>query len=271
MEEKMKTFASRYPFLFSLAVSLVGVLAIWWPAWIHSLPVTTQVLLARTTQCMVVAVLLTALGWWREVGFVAIRSWRALIPYTPLALVILLIATIVVIIPGSRVRAPELILLGAVSFLAGGFAEEGLFRGVVLRAFRARGMLKAALLSGTVFPLVHLANLLVGQNVGATAVQLLRTFLLGFAFAAPLAYTRNIWPLVILHAAINFSSFLGSGSLTLISTESPSIESVLTELVVFGLLAGFGFWLLRRAEKRVRDPATAIDQPIAYEGAAWRH
>ena len=179
---------------------------------------------------LVVIVLLTALGWWREVGFVAIRSWRALIPYTPLALVILLIVTLMVIIPGSRVRAPELILWGALSFLAGGFAEEGLFRGVVLRAFRARGMLKAALLSATAFSLVHLANLLVGQNVGATAVQLLRAFLLGFAFAAPLAYTRNIWPLVILHAAINFSSFLGSGSLTLISRESPSIESVLAEL-----------------------------------------
>ena len=266
----MKAFAVRYPFLFGILVSLAGTWGTLWPLCIHGLPQNVQILLFRATGCLFAVLLLTALAWWREAGFVPIRSWRILIPYTPLILVVLLIVVLMVVIPGSQVRDRALILFGAISFLAGGFVEEALFRGVVLRAFLPRGLMKASLLSATVFSLAHLGNLLLGQDLIATMLQLVRAFLLGFAFVALLAYTRNIWPLVILHAAINFSSFLGTGSITLISTESPQLSDMLAEFAVFGLLAGFGFWLLRRAERNAKAKDAIMEQSVVLGGGAWK-
>jgi membrane protease YdiL (CAAX protease family) len=243
----MKTFAVRYPFLFALLACLIAIFGQWWAFKLSALPLEAQVLLGRATAGLAAVMLLTSLHWWREAGFVPLASWRILLPYLPMILVTLLIV-ITNVASGIRVKGPTLILIGTASFLAGGFIEEALFHGLVLRAFLPRGLLKAALLSAVVFSLAHLANLLEGQDVGATALQLVRAFLMGFAFVAPLAYTRNIWPLVILHALINFTSFLGSGNLTLISSTNPEISQWLGEVAVFGLLAGYGFWLLRRAE-----------------------
>ncbi|HLO14047.1 MAG TPA: CPBP family intramembrane glutamic endopeptidase, partial [Anaerolineales bacterium] len=116
-----------------------------------------------------------------------------------------------------------------------------------------------------VFSLVHLGNILLGQDLGATALQLVRAFLVGIAFVAPLAYTRNIWPLVILHALINFTSLLGSGNITLISTESPEIDQVLAEVVVFGLLSSYGLWLLHQAERRTNQSGVIATQQVAVD------
>lgn len=243
----MKTFAVRYPFIFGILVSLAAVLGQLWPLLFPGLIQSVQILLARAIDFFTAVCLLTSFQWWREAGFVRITSWKILLPYLPLILVVLLVVVTVIGTTGMKVNDPVLLVVGAVSFLVGGFVEEALFRGIILRAFLPRRLLNAALLSSIVFSIAHLPNLLLGQNLGATGLQLVRTFLLGFAFVAPLAYTRNIWPLVILHALLNFSSFLASGNLALISTESPEISQVLAEVVVFGLLAGYGFWLLRRA------------------------
>jgi membrane protease YdiL (CAAX protease family) len=245
----MKAFVVRRSLLFSILVSFLTILSQWWPFQLPVLPQEAQILLGRMTGLVLAVYVLTSLNWWQEAGFVPIKSWRILLPYLPIILIVLL-AIISSIFVGIRVTDPTLILFGAASFLVGGFIEEAIFRGVVLRVFLPRGLLRAALLSAAVFSLVHLGNILLGQDLGATALQLVRAFLVGMAFVAPLAYTRNIWPLVILHALINFTSFLGSGNITLISTESPEISQVLAEVIVFGLLSGYGFWLLRRAQER---------------------
>jgi hypothetical protein len=246
----MKAFAVRYPFLFGLIVSLLAILGQMWTLWVPGLHQNIQILLARATDLALAILLLTSFHWWQETGFVRIKTWKIWLPYLPLILLVVLGYASMLGTTGIQVNDPVLILLGAISFMAGGFVEEALFRGVVLRAFLPRRLLTAALLSSLVFSLAHVPNLLIGQSFGATALQSVRTFLVGFAFVAPLAYTRNIWPLVILHASMNFSSFLGSGSITLIATESPGISQIVTEFVLFGLMAVYGYWLLHRAEHR---------------------
>jgi hypothetical protein len=265
----MKILAVRYPFIFGILVSLAAVLGQMWPLLLPGLSQSVQILFARATDFLIAVYLLTSLHWWREAGFVRITSWKILLPYLPLILVVLLVIVTVIGTTGMKVNDPALFLMGAVSFLVGGFVEEALFRGIILRAFLPRRLLNAALLSSIVFSIAHLPNLLFGQDLGATGLQLVRTLLLGFAFVAPLAYTRNIWPLVILHALVNFSSFLASGNLTLISTESPEISQVLAEIVVFGLLAGYGFWLLRRAGRWADRTAAAV-RPLTIVNQAKR-
>jgi membrane protease YdiL (CAAX protease family) len=188
----MKNLSIHHPFLFGLLVAMSAVLSQVWPIWIPNLSHALQILLARATGLAITIILLSRLHWWQEAGFNRIHSWRILLPYLPLIMIVLLSMVGLVGKVGIRVNDPKLILLGAVSFLAGGFIEEALFRGIVLRAFLPRRLLYAALLSSVIFSLAHLPNLLLGQAPGATALQLLRTFVLGFAFIAPLAYTRNI-------------------------------------------------------------------------------
>ncbi len=250
----MKNFAFRFPFVFAILVSLAAVLGQVWPLWLPGLSQNLQIIAARLTDLLFAVVLLSLLGWWREAGFIHFESWRVLLPYLPLILINVLIIGLLFSSASLQVNDPAMILFGLVSFTIGGFVEEALFRGVVLRAFLPRGLLKAALLSALVFSLAHLPNMLVGQSLGATALQLVRTFLVGFAFVAPLAYTRNIWPLVILHMLINFSSFLATGSITLLSTQNPTTSQVLVEVGIFGLLALYGLWLLRRAGRQVAKP-----------------
>ncbi len=250
----MKAFAVRYPFLFGILVTLAAVSSQMWPMWIPRLPQGAHIFFARAAAIALAIILLTWLKWWREAGFVSFRSWKILLPYLPLTLLVLVgyISIFAVSgITGIKVNDPSLIVLGAASFLAGGFVEEALFRGVVLRAFLPRNLLKAAAFSALIFASAHLPNLLVGQNLGATAMQFFYSFLVGFTFVAPLAYTRNIWPLVILHGLMNFSTFLATGNITAISTQSPTIEQVISEIVIFGLMSAYGFWLLRRPDLRI--------------------
>jgi membrane protease YdiL (CAAX protease family) len=254
----MKRVAVRYPFLFGILVILVTVLGQMWPLWVPGLSQGAQILLARASNIALAVFLLTWFKWWQEAGFVHIRSWKILLPYLPLILLVLAgYASIFAVsgLIGIKVNNPALILLGVVSFLAGGFVEEALFRGVVLRAFLPRKLLEAAFLSALVFAVAHLFNMLVGQDLSYSAMQFIYTFLIGFAFVTPLACTRNIWPLVILHGLMNFSNFLATGNITAVGTESPSFDQVLTEIILFGLIAGYGFWLLRREDRRINQNA----------------
>ena len=52
------------------------------------------------------------------------------------------------------------------TFLALGFGEEAMFRGVVLRALASVGWMGAAVLSGVLFGLMHLVNLRAGGQPG---------------------------------------------------------------------------------------------------------
>lgn len=256
----MKLFAVRYPFLFGILVTLAAVFGQIWPLYIPGLSQGVQILLARATNIATVVFLLTWFKWWRDAGFVPIHSWKILLPYLPLTLLVAVGYASIFGVAGAsgiKVNDPILILLGAVSFLAGGFVEEALFRGAVLRAFLPRKLRDAAALSALVFAMAHLPNLFMGQDLGATVMQFVRTFLLGFAFVAPLACTRNIWPLVILHGLMNFSDFLMTGNITAIATETPALEQVLSEIFIFGLIAAYSYWLISRADRKIGQRTTA--------------
>ena len=84
----MKKFAVRYPFLFGILVTLAAVFGQLWPFWIPGLSQSVHILLARATNIATVVFLLTWFKWWRDAGFVRIQSWKTLLPYLPLALLV---------------------------------------------------------------------------------------------------------------------------------------------------------------------------------------
>lgn len=105
-----------------------------------------------------------------------------------------------------------------------GFAEETLTRGFVVNLMRKAGHreIAVAVVSAAVFSALHAGNLLSGQALFTTLMQLLYTFGFGICMYLALRATGNlIWP-VLLHASTDPSIFLqtafpAAGSLTAIA------------------------------------------------------
>ncbi|MBD3941353.1 CPBP family intramembrane metalloprotease [Microbacterium sp. NEAU-LLC] len=91
-----------------------------------------------------------------------------------------------------------------------GFAEEVLTRGFVVNLMRKGGYreIVVAVVSSALFALLHSGNVLTGQSVFATAIQLVYTFGFGLCMYLTLRVSGNlIWP-VLLHASTDPSIFL---------------------------------------------------------------
>ena len=97
-----------------------------------------------------------------------------------------------------------------------GIAEEFLFRGIVARTLLDHygtsrgGIWKACLLSGLLFGLSHLSNLLSSALFGVL-MQCVFAASLGTLFAAIYFRTGNLWVTVFLHAAMDITSLLAGG------------------------------------------------------------
>lgn len=93
-----------------------------------------------------------------------------------------------------------------------GFAEEFLTRGIVVQFMRRAGYgeIVVAVVSAALFAAMHAGNLLTGQALFPTVVQLLYTFAFGLCMYLTLRVTGNlIWP-ILLHASTDPSIFLQS-------------------------------------------------------------
>lgn len=122
---------------------------------------------------------------------------------------------------------PGITIAWIVSGVFIGLAEEMLTRGLVVDLMRRAGYreIAVALVSAALFAFLHSGNLLGGQALLATLVQLVYTFAFGICMYLALRVTGNlIWP-VLLHATTDPSIFL----LTSYPTASP-----------LAALAGFG-------------------------------
>ena len=144
---------------------------------------------------LLIAALLTALGWWRRAGFVGPSEWRDLrVLWLPtLALLLPFVAGI------QPLPANELLTL-IVGYAATAFFEEAIFRGMILGLLRPKGIWTAVLVSSLLFGLVHLSNIALRGNPGLIALQALGAATGGVGMAAIRVRTRTVWPGIALHA-----------------------------------------------------------------------
>lgn len=89
--------------------------------------------------------------------------------------------------------------------LTAGFVEELCFRhGIVSTLFRKydqkEDVLKVCIISGVVFGLFHMANVLAGADPISTILQVIMSGCLGVFFASVYVRCGNLWPCIILHA-----------------------------------------------------------------------
>lgn len=219
--------------LFFLISALAGLIVLLVP-----LPVLGLVGFSEAVLGVAGIALLTLLGWWRKAGYLSIGTRRDLFLYLlPLAIALLSLS-------GGIPATPAVVVIefAAVS-AAVGFAEETFFRGLILRSLLPAGVVRAVLISALLFALPHLANAIGGLwDPVFTVADTIAAFGIGITFAALLIRTGAIWPLIGLHALIDFVSLLATGSLT-VPAQSPVDIAITAGTGV--LLTVYGLVLLR--------------------------
>lgn len=242
----MKTFAARYPMLFvclsMLSLVLVQYICLFL---IPGLSDATRLVSAKTSECLLAVLLVGALNWWRQAGFVRRWHWRDFV----FALPLLFLPLLMIIFQINKMQLsnyPQLLLFAALAAMTG-FAEETVFRGISIHALQPKGNMKAALITAFIFGLVHFFNLLQGANLLATIGQVVFAALIGIAFAAPLIFTGSIWPIIVIHAIQDFIAFWTTGGVT--NTSAPSISDVVLPVVLILPVAIYGIWLIRRSSQ----------------------
>jgi membrane protease YdiL (CAAX protease family) len=138
----------------------------------------------------------------------------------------------------------EYVLTWLLAGLFIGFAEEVLTRGYVVRIMRQAGHpeIAVALVSAGLFALLHATNLLTGQAIVPTLLQLVYTFFFGICMYLALRVTGTLIAPILLHASTDPSIFLQAafpttGPLTAISGLG-NIAVVITGLVLVFFIRG---------------------------------
>ena len=139
----------------------------------------------------------------------SLRSWAIVVPVAAYSLVVyplLFTGTL-----GLNLSQPNLAAGVAFNGFAAGVLEELVFRGLIL-CLLLNGSLEdqkrtnvwwAILISAVLFSMPHGLNLLAGHAETRVFAQLVWSFLLAVVFACLLIAGRSIWPLAVLHGAMN--------------------------------------------------------------------
>ena len=167
---------------------------------------------------------------------------------------------------GELVNTPGMILLALLMGFTPGFVEEVTNRILpvanLMRVWKDPKKIPAVItVTGAVFGLIHLTNLLVGASPLLTVLQVVFAFGAGALFAAVYLRTGSMLGIIVYHTVIDFTAFLNAslyetGGVLTQTTEIP-VESIILELgrgVVFAAFAYFYVRPSKRAEiRRVWD------------------
>lgn len=248
---KLRRFADHHPYWFVTILEIVVVFVYILAGTIAQLAQLSGLWLyglAQVGLTLIAAVLLTAMGWWRKVGYRPAYARRDLIyflvPFLPIA---------INLIPGVEVVSLSQLSAAFAVTLMVGFVEESFFRGLMLQPLKTHGLWRAAIVTSLLFGLTHGMNLLAEESAVDAAQQLFYATAIGFAFAALALKLGIVWPLVLAHFLIDFAGMMQRPGFTFSPGWSLTITLGTTLVfIVYGL-----FVMLRVAERPVDGAAHA--------------
>jgi len=200
-------------------------------------------------------VLVTILGWWKNIGFRDIKpgGLKFIIP------IVLLIVSMLGIsfsfdesgawFLGFHSYKALFTMLGTLLLL--GFVEEGIFRGVLFYGLKTTFTpFYTVLLSALIFGLFHFVNLLVGADFTDTVYQVIHASAMGFLYASLRLKLGAIWPLMLLHTFWDFSLFVMQSTMSASSqTTTPDTFSIGTSMAVATPALAYGLFVYWRWSK----------------------
>ena len=133
------------------------------------------------------------------------------------------------------------LLFAAVMMAFVGFAEELIFRGFLFKAILKDGNVRTAIIiSSVTFGLGHISNLLIGQDLAETLVQIVFAVAVGFVFTMVFYKGGSLWPCILAHSVIDVTSVFCSGSSVVLNW--------IIHIIVFVLSITYCLYLARRVE-----------------------
>lgn len=104
------------------------------------------------------------------------------------------------------------ILFHIVMMLCVGFIEEMIFRGYLFRMMEKDNLRLAMLVSAVTFGMGHIVNLLNGEALIPTLLQLCYATAIGWLFVVILCKSKSIWPCIVTHGVLNALSIFHGGT-----------------------------------------------------------
>ncbi|MBK3494145.1 CPBP family intramembrane metalloprotease [Viridibacillus sp. YIM B01967] len=175
---------------------------------------------------------------WRNYFFVKVNiNKENLLLYSPLLLVlcIILFST-----NGLNSESfSNLIAMFIMQLFIVGFIEETIFRGMMLRIVSAKGTFTAVWISSILFGVTHSLQLIGGQSLSDTIIQILYAFVVGLVLALLVMDGHSIIITILFHCFNNFFNFMGN------------VESSITSAyIIFFVLLVYMIFLWRRVKKK---------------------
>ena len=189
---------------------------------------------------VLVAFGVTFAQWWRDIGYTPRRAWRE-----PRWLLVPALVSVLPLLAGLKPLSGETYAILIAGYLLTGFAEETMFRGIMVKLLERRSQWFIACATALLFGLVHLGNIVIRGDPALVAAQAVGAAAFGFGFAALRLRTRALLPLVLLHAVQDL--FLQMGNLPLVPV------AVVEDVILFAL----GVWLLRGGNRTAATQLSA--------------
>ena len=179
-------------------------------------------------------------GLWQRYGLCAFRgSARMSLCFLPL----FLIASVNLWNGITPWASPAETVLFLLSMACAGFLEEVIFRGFLFRALCRDNVKLAVLVSSVTFGLGHIVNLLNGQDLIPTLLQICYATAVGFLFTVLFYKGKSLLPCITAHAATNCLGILA------VDASSPLREGLTAALLCFVSLA-YALWIIKAAKSR---------------------
>ena len=132
------------------------------------------------------------------------------------------------------------ILLYILSMFCVAFLEEVIFRGLLFRGLCRQNVTMAIWVSSLTFGFGHIVNLLMGEPVLPTLMQLVYASAIGFYYTAIVYVGGSLLPCILSHAFVNATSIF--------APEPDTAHLILTTAIQTILGIGYGLWLLRNPD-----------------------
>jgi membrane protease YdiL (CAAX protease family) len=175
-------------------------------------------------------------------------SWWFLLPGLP----ILLLTAVVLFDPNAAFGLSMPAALGwVVVALFVGIGEETVFRGILWRAFEARGVMTTALATSALFGLVHLVGLFSDFPWQIITSQAVFAFGVGMMFAAVRLVSGSLLAPIALHAVFDAGALVAAGGVRELFNDTMSVERLIIPGALFAVWGAISILIVQK--RRARD------------------
>jgi uncharacterized protein len=218
-----------------------------------SLDGKTRDLLTEAALAILVLGLIAGLGWWRSTGFsTPVREWRH-----PWLIVLPLLLTLLPFTGGFKGVDTSMLGVLVVGYALNSLAEDGMFRGIMPRVLRDRGLITAIVLSSLLFGLAHFGNIISrpDQSVALTGAQAFGAFTEAIGVVAIRLAMRSLWPVMLVHLMADLFGQVGGAPV------------VVWHVAYSVAMLVYGVWIYRRYRDELAAELWASDATPAGDAA----